>query len=69
MTISYKYFLKNKSAEIRVCKLMFCNTLGLSMRTISAWIKDEMSSPAKSEKEQNSDKNIKKKLHVLIKEG
>lgn len=56
-TTSYKYFLKNKSEEIRVCKLMFCNTLGLSMRTISAWIKDEMSSPAKSEEEENSDKN------------
>ncbi|CAH1103730.1 unnamed protein product [Psylliodes chrysocephalus] len=60
-TTSYKYFHKKKSE-----KLMFCNTLGLSMRTISAWIKDETSSPAKSE-EQNSDKNIKKKLYVLMK--
>lgn len=68
-TTSYKYFLKNKSEEIRVCKLMFCNTLGLSMRTISAWIKGDMSSPTKSENEQNSDKNIKKKLYVLMKEG
>lgn len=47
-TVSYRYFLKNKGDEIRVCKLMFCNTLGVSMRTISDWINKELSSPSTS---------------------
>lgn len=44
-SVSFCYFLNKKSEQIRVCKTMFCNTLGISLRTISDWIKKGTTSP------------------------
>nr|CAH7716532.1 unnamed protein product [Callosobruchus chinensis] len=42
---SYSFFLDKKMERVRVCKTMFCNTLGVSMRTITHWLNGNFSSP------------------------
>ncbi|KAJ8949434.1 hypothetical protein NQ318_007535 [Aromia moschata] len=39
------FFLDKKKERVRVCKTMFCNTLGVSMRTITHWLNRSVSSP------------------------
>lgn len=40
-TYSYKYFLKKDEQNVRVCKKMFSNTLGMTQWTINHWLKTE----------------------------
>lgn len=42
---SYTFFLEKKKERIRVCKTMFCNTLGVPTRTITHWLDGSFSSP------------------------
>lgn len=64
---SYQYFLNKKSEQVRVCKTLFCNTLGVSVRTISAWIESDTKSPRKSDgslNENNMINNITRKKNL-----
>lgn len=40
-TCSLQYFMDIKHEKIKVCKTMFCHTLGMSVRTISKWMTEE----------------------------
>lgn len=40
-TCTYSYFLEKNFQKLRVCK-MFCNTLAIPNRTVSAWISSEI---------------------------
>lgn len=60
-TTSCNYFLNKKKKEerVRVCKTMFCNTLGMSSRTISLWIQKGSNTPEKFPSNQ-TDPNVNK---------
>lgn len=63
-SVSYRYFLNRKGDQIRVCKTMFCNTLGISLRTISDWLKKDIDSPDKNKDTPlpgNKENNIRRK--------
>lgn len=65
-SISYQYFLNKRNEQVRVCKTLFCNTLGVSVRTISAWIESDTKSPNKSDGSltANQDNNIPRKKNL-----
>lgn len=44
-TVSYAFYMDKKKERIRVCKTMFCNTLGISMRTVTDWLHKGLTSP------------------------
>uniref|UniRef100_A0A6P7FN93 Uncharacterized protein LOC114332212 isoform X2 n=1 Tax=Diabrotica virgifera virgifera TaxID=50390 RepID=A0A6P7FN93_DIAVI len=48
-SVSHQYFLNIKSEQIRVCKTLFCNTLGVSDSTVTAWIGNDTQSLSKSD--------------------
>ncbi|XP_031334040.1 uncharacterized protein LOC116164052 [Photinus pyralis] len=60
-TSSYTYLLRTTKEQIRVCKVMFCNTLGVSIRTISEWVKNELTSPAKNDQDQHTTTSAEKR--------
>lgn len=69
-TASYEYFLDENGQHLNVCKTMFCNTLGVSMRTISEWIRISKSSAAgtvcgQNEKERKSSRFAERKQDLL----
>ena len=55
-TCSFTFYLEKKYERIRVCKTMFCSTLGMSARTISKWLND-LDSLNKSNEIQNEHEN------------
>lgn len=67
-SVSYQYFLNKKNEQVRVCKTLFCSTLGVSVRTISAWIESDVKSPNNSDgsltENQNNNLPRKKKLEI-----
>lgn len=54
-TCSFSYFMDKKYERIRVCKTMFCSTLGMSVRTISKWISEVTDGPEVTELTNNTE--------------
>lgn len=67
---SLQYFVDKQHERIRVCKTMFSNTLGMSGRTISIWVRDDReATKEKANKETKTDngrhlKSAEKRLGV-----
>lgn len=69
---SFMYFLLKDDKHIKVCKTMFCNTLGVSLRTIHGWKKrstksnqNKETNPISNKKKES--KNVEEFLNVLPK--
>lgn len=65
-SVSYQYFLNKRNEQVRVCKTLFCSTLGVSVRTISAWIESDVKSPNNSDGSltENQNKNLRRKKNL-----
>ena len=58
--ISLSYVLKKEDGNVvPVCKEMFCNTLGVSKRTISSWTSDSFLDDTDDDDFQNKDESSK----------